>query len=96
MTEKLRKPKTQIFAENLRFSQIHPFSWKFEHLEGAGNRRRFSQKTAGTFRLGGPSPLARPYFSEERHLRTVVLVADHMLDARLDSCDVCHVRARFD
>ena len=65
----------QIFAENRRFSQIHPFSWKFQHLEGAGNRRkpqifaenrRFSQKTAGNRRLGsvtlGPSPLARPFF----------------------------------
>ena len=41
-----RAPKTQIFAENRRFSQIHPFSWKFQHLEGAGNRR-FSQKTQG-------------------------------------------------
>ena len=69
-----REPKTQIFAESRRFSQIHPFSWKFQHLEGAGNRRklqifagnrRFSQKTAGNRRLGsvtlGPSPLARPY-----------------------------------
>ena len=28
-------PKTQIFAENRRFSQICPFSWKFQHLEGA-------------------------------------------------------------
>ena len=68
-----RAPKTQIFAENRRFSQIHPFSWKFQHLEGAGNRRkpqifaenrRFSQKTAGNRRLGsvtlGASPLARP------------------------------------
>ena len=35
-----RKPKTQIFAENRRFSQIHPFSWKLKHLEGAGNRRK--------------------------------------------------------
>ena len=32
--------KTQIFAENRRFSQIRPFSWKFKHLEGAGNRRK--------------------------------------------------------
>ena len=68
-----RAPKTQIFAENRRFLQIHPFSWKVQHLEGAGNRRkpqifaenrRFSQKTAGNRRLGsvtlGPSPLARP------------------------------------
>ena len=56
-----RKPKTQIAAENCRFSQIRPFSWKFQHLEGAGNRRkpqifagnrRFSQKTAD----GGASP----------------------------------------
>ena len=72
MTE--REPKTQIFAENRRFSQIHVFSWKFQHLEGAGNRRkpqifaenrRFLQKTAGNRRLGsvtlGASPLARPY-----------------------------------
>ena len=35
-----REPKTQIFAENRRFSQIHPFSWKFKHLEGAGFRRK--------------------------------------------------------
>ena len=76
-----RAPKTQIFAENRRFSQIHPFSWKFQHLEGAGNcrkpqifaeNRRFSQKTAGNRRLGsvtlGPSPLARPYC-----LKTLVL-----------------------
>ena len=35
-----REPKKQIFAENRRFSQIHPFSWKFQHLEGAGNRRK--------------------------------------------------------
>ena len=35
-----REPKTQTFAENRRFSQIHPFSWKFKHLEGAGNRRK--------------------------------------------------------
>ena len=69
------KPKTQIFAENRRFSQIHPFSWKFKHLEGTGNRRkpqifagnrRFSQKTAGNRRLGsvtlGPLPLAWRYF----------------------------------
>ena len=50
-----REPKTRIFAENRRFSQIHPFSWKFQHSEGAGNRRkpqifagnrRFSQETA--------------------------------------------------
>ena len=74
MTEREREPKTQIFAENRRFSQIRPFSWKFKHLEGAGNRRksqifvehrRFSQKTTGSRRLGsvtlGPSPLARPY-----------------------------------
>ena len=68
-----RKPKTQIFAENHRFSQVHPFSWKFKHLEGTGNcrkpqifagNRRSSQKTAGNRRLGsvtlGASPLARP------------------------------------
>ena len=69
-----RPPKTQIFAENRWFSQIRPFSWKYQHLEGAGNRRkplifaenrRFSQKTAGNRRLGsvtlGASPSARPY-----------------------------------
>ena len=41
-----RALKTQIFAENRRFSQIH-HSWKFKHLEGAGNRRKLqiSQKT---------------------------------------------------
>ena len=56
-----REPKTQIFAENRRFSQIHSLSWKFKHLEGAGNRRkpqicagnrRLLQKTAGNRRLG--------------------------------------------
>ena len=26
--------------ENRRFSQIRPFSWKFKHLEGAGNHRK--------------------------------------------------------
>ena len=31
-------PKTQIFAENRRFSQIHPFFWECQHVEGAGNR----------------------------------------------------------
>ena len=30
----------QIFAENNRFSQIHPFSWKIKDLEGGGNRRK--------------------------------------------------------
>ena len=35
-----REPETQIFAEHRRFSQIRPFSWKFQHLEGAGNRRK--------------------------------------------------------
>ena len=39
-----REPKTQIFVENRRFSQIRPFSWKFKHLDCTGNRR-FSQKT---------------------------------------------------
>ena len=58
--------QTQIFAKNRRSSQIHPFSWKFKHLEGAENRRfsqkseDFSQKTARNRRLGsvtlGPSP----------------------------------------
>ena len=40
-----RTPKTQIFAENRRFSQIHPFSWKFQHLPFGGRRK--PQKTAG-------------------------------------------------
>ena len=40
-----REPKTQIFAENRRFSQIHPFSWEIQPFEGAENRR-FSQETA--------------------------------------------------
>ena len=41
----------QIFAENRRFLQMHHFSWKFKHLEGAGKpqifaeNRRFSQET---------------------------------------------------
>ena len=35
-----REPKKQIFAENRRFSQIHPFSSKFKH------GRRKLQKTA--------------------------------------------------
>ena len=71
-----REPKTQIFAENRRYLQIHPFFWKFQHLEDAENRR-FSQKTAGNRSLGsvtsGPSPLARPYvrsqFSVDSQLR---------------------------
>ena len=37
------------FAENRRFSQIHPFSWKFQHLEGAENRRK-PQETADHLR----------------------------------------------
>ena len=69
-----REPRTPILAENRRFSQIQPFSWKLKHLEGAGNHRklqiftenrRFLQKTAGDRKLGsvtlGPSPLARPH-----------------------------------
>ena len=61
-----RKP--QIFAD------ATPISWKFKHLEGAGNLRkpqifaghpRFSQIAAGNRRLGsvtlGASPIARPY-----------------------------------
>ena len=39
------EPKTQIFAENRRFSQIHPFSWKFKQFRGAG----FLQKTEEIF-----------------------------------------------
>ena len=38
--EREREPKTQTFAETRRFSQIHPFSWKFKHLEGTGNHRK--------------------------------------------------------
>ena len=62
-TDFRRKP--HIFADS-------PVSWKFKHLEGAGNRRRpqifagnrrVSQKTTGNRRLGsvtlGPSPLVR-------------------------------------
>ena len=41
------------FRRNSRFSQIHPFSWKFQHLEGAGNHRL-------GLRHPGPSPLAQP------------------------------------
>ena len=56
-------PKRRFSAENRRFLQTHPFSWKFKHVETAGNRR-LPQKTAGNRRLGsvtlGPSPLARP------------------------------------
>ena len=65
------------------FSQIHPFSWEFKHLEGAGNRRKpqilaenrtFLQKTAGNRRLGsvtlGPSPSAQPYFRVQFLLRS--------------------------
>ena len=42
--------KTQIFAGNRRFLQIHPFSWKFKHLEGAGNRTKpqIRRKPKGT------------------------------------------------
>ena len=66
-------PKTQIFAENRRFSQTPPLFLEIPALEGAGNcrkthifaeNRRFLQKTIGNRRLGsvtlGPSPLARP------------------------------------
>ena len=63
-------PKRRFLQKNRRISQIQPFSWKFQHLEGAGNRRfsaenrRFSQQNAGNRRLGsvtlGPSPLAWP------------------------------------
>ena len=35
-----REPKKQIFAANRSFSQIHPFSWKLKHLEGADFRRK--------------------------------------------------------
>ena len=40
--------RAQLVAENRRFSQIHPVSRKFKHLEGADVRRkprRFSQET---------------------------------------------------
>ena len=77
-----RTPKTQIFAENRRLSQIHPFSWKFQHLEGAGNRR-FSQKTKDFRRKPqektadwGPSP-------QVRHLE---------LGPRFESCDANGLR----
>ena len=44
--------KRRSFSQkNRRFSQIHPFSWKFKHLEHAG----FSQKTADFF---ADSPLS--------------------------------------
>ena len=63
-----REPKTQIFAENRRFSQIHPFSWKFQHLGG----RRKPQKTADFRRK--PKIFAenrrKPQFGL-RHLRCV-------------------------
>ena len=42
MTEKAQN--ADFRRKNRRFSQIQPFSWRFKHLEGAGNRR-FSQKT---------------------------------------------------
>ena len=70
-----RAPKTQIFAENRRFSQIHPLLLEIPAFGGRrkpqkpGNRR-FSQKTAGNRRLGsvtlGASPLARPYLRTEK------------------------------
>ena len=64
------EPKTQIFAENRRFLQIHPFSGKFKHsIGGRGKPQKtadFCRKTknfaetAGNCRLGsvtlGPSP----------------------------------------
>ena len=62
-----REPKTQIFAENRRFSQIRPFSWKSKLLEGAENRK-FLQKTEDFRRKPQfglrhlrSSPEARPY-----------------------------------
>ena len=56
--EREREPKTHIFAENRTFSQIHPFFWKFKHLEGADlDFRRKPQETAD-WALGA-SPLAR-------------------------------------
>ena len=48
-----REPKRKIFAEKHGFSPIHPFSWKFKRLEGAGNRRK-PQKTADC----APSPFS--------------------------------------
>ena len=57
-----RAPKTQIFAENRRFSQIHPLILEIQAFGG----RRKPQIFAGNRRLGsvtlGASPLARPYF----------------------------------
>ena len=48
------RPRTQIniFAETCRFSQIHPFSRKFKHFEGAGNRRKPPKIFAENRRLG--------------------------------------------
>ena len=58
-TKVIESPKRR-FSQKTADLQIHPFSWKFKRLEGAG----FSQKTARNRRLGsvtlGASPLARP------------------------------------
>ena len=73
-------------AANRRFSQIHPFSWKFQRLEGAGNYRKpqifaenrtFSQKIAGNRRLGSvTSPLARPYLRKAILLAVLLALCD--------------------
>ena len=93
-----RKPKRQIFAENGRFSQIHPFSWKFKHLEGAGNCRkpcRFSQKSEDFRRKPQIGP---------RHLRCVTFSSALIklfsiiflrLWSFLLACSVQFVRWRF-
>ena len=39
----LKGTEPQIFAENRRLSQIHPFSCKFKHLEGGAENCRKSQ-----------------------------------------------------
>ena len=64
-----REPKTQIFAENRRSSQIRPFSWKFQHLEGAENRRKpqISQETEDFRREPQETQIGF------RHLRSVTL-----------------------
>ena len=43
-----------------RFSQIHPFSWKSQHVEGAGNRR-FSQETEGFSQIENFNPGGRSW-----------------------------------
>ena len=73
------KAQNADLAENRRFAQIHPFSWKLKHWKAQifAENRRFWQKTADFRRLGsftlGPAPLARPYVLFPSFVRTFPL-----------------------